>query len=153
MYMKTDPQNKPLAVLVDFDETITKQDIGDQVVTRFAEPGWNVELDRFRMGEINVKEFGDLITNCLRENREVASVKHAPEVAEIRPGFETFLKYCKLHEIHVEVVSSGMSFYVDEFSTSSGWAIFLGHARLSTTTRTATESLSCLQEFATVGQP
>jgi len=42
--MTTDPQNKPLVVLVDFDGTITNQDVGDQVVIKFSEPGWKEAL-------------------------------------------------------------------------------------------------------------
>ena len=46
----------PLAILVDFDGTITTRDIGDQIVINFAEPGWEKAMDRFRVGELNVRE-------------------------------------------------------------------------------------------------
>ena len=51
-----DANNQPLAVLIDFDGTITTRDIGDQVVINFAEPGWDAALDRYRAGEMNVRE-------------------------------------------------------------------------------------------------
>ena len=44
------PEDQPLAVLVDFDGTITTRDIGDQVVINFADPGWEGALDRYRAG-------------------------------------------------------------------------------------------------------
>ena len=54
--MIPDPQIKPLAVLVDFDGTITTRDIGDLVVEKFADPGWESLMDLYRAGEINVRE-------------------------------------------------------------------------------------------------
>ncbi len=51
----SDHQNKPLAVLVDSYGTITKRDIGDQVVIKFAEPSWKEALDRYRTGEMSVE--------------------------------------------------------------------------------------------------
>lgn len=51
--MTPDHQNKPLALLVYFDETITTRDIGDLVVKEFAEPGWESLMDLYRAGEIS----------------------------------------------------------------------------------------------------
>jgi 2-hydroxy-3-keto-5-methylthiopentenyl-1-phosphate phosphatase len=48
-----DHQNKPLALLVYFDGTITTRDIGDLVVKEFAEPGWESLMDLYRAGEIS----------------------------------------------------------------------------------------------------
>ena len=51
--MTPDHQNKPLALLVYFDGTITTRDIGDLVVKEFAEPGWESLMDLYRAGEIS----------------------------------------------------------------------------------------------------
>ena len=56
--MTSDRENKPLAVLVDFDGTITTVDIGDQVVIKFAEPGWENALLKFKAGEIRTTGSG-----------------------------------------------------------------------------------------------
>ena len=72
--MISDPQNKPLAVLVDFDGTITTRDMGDLVVEEFAEPGWESLIDLYRAGEINVREIWTREMNLLREDREAEAV-------------------------------------------------------------------------------
>jgi 2,3-diketo-5-methylthio-1-phosphopentane phosphatase len=117
-----DHQNKSLAVLVDFDGTITRRDIGDQVVINFAEPGWEDALDRFRAGEMNSKDFWAYEMSLLRKDREDAAVEHSLSIAELRSGFANFLDYCKTHDIPVEVASSGMNFYVDAILDKFGMA-------------------------------
>jgi 2,3-diketo-5-methylthio-1-phosphopentane phosphatase len=106
-------KNKPLVVLVDFDGTITTQDIGDKVVEKFAEPGWRSALEWFRSGEISARGFWAHVTGFLREDREAAAVAHSLSIAEIRPSFGELLSYCESQNIPVEVVSSGIHFYVD----------------------------------------
>jgi 2-hydroxy-3-keto-5-methylthiopentenyl-1-phosphate phosphatase len=119
--MTTDPQNKPLVVLVDFDGTITNQDVGDQVVIKFAEPGWKEALYKLRSGEMNVKELWAYETTLLRKDREKAAVEHSLNTAEIREGFAELIRYCKSENIPVEVCSSGMSFYVDAILEKHGF--------------------------------
>ena len=82
--MTSDRRKKPLAVLVDFDGTITTADIGDQVVIKFAEPGWENALLRFKAGEINVRELWSYEISLLRKNRESEAVTYSVNSAEIR---------------------------------------------------------------------
>jgi 2-hydroxy-3-keto-5-methylthiopentenyl-1-phosphate phosphatase len=119
--MTTNPQNKPLVVLIDFDGTITNHDIGDQVVIKFAEPGWKEALDKLRSGEMNVKELWAYEMTLLREDREEASVEFSLNAAEIREGFADLVDYCKSNGIPVEVCSSGMGFYVDAILEKHGF--------------------------------
>ena len=111
--MTSDRRKKPLAVLVDFDGTITTADIGDQVVIKFAEPGWENALLRFKAGEINVRELWSYEISLLRKNRESEAVTYSVNSAEIRKGFREFVEYCYAQKIKIEVASSGMNFYVD----------------------------------------
>lgn len=106
-------ENQRLAVLVDFDGTITIRDVGDQVVMNFAEPGWDRALDRYRAGEMNVRELWSYEIGLLRREREAEAVAHSIGIAEIREGFGEFVEYCRSRGVPVEVASSGMHFYVD----------------------------------------
>jgi len=119
--MIPDPQNKPLAVLVDFDGTITTRDMGDLVVEEFAEPGWESLLDLYRAGEINVREIWAREMNLLREEREAEAVERCLEVAEFRAGFSELIDYCNSNDIPVEVASSGLDFYVDAILAANGF--------------------------------
>ena len=119
--MTSDHQNKPLAVLVDFDGTITTRDIGDLVVEEFAEPGWESLMDLYRAGEINVREIWVREMKLLREDREAAAVKRCLEVAEIREGFGDLVDYCDSNGIPIEVASSGLDFYIDAILAANGF--------------------------------
>ncbi len=124
--MKLDPEtntlkNQPLAVLLDFDGTITTKDIGDQVVINFAEPGWAEALDRYRAGELNVRDLWSFEIGLLRKEREAEAVAHSIGMAEVREGFGELIEHCKSHRVLVEVVSSGMNFYVDAILDSHGF--------------------------------
>jgi len=119
--MIPDPQNKPLAVLVDFDGTITTQDIGDLVVEEFADPGWESLMDLYRAGEINVSEIWEREMKLLRKDREAETVARCLDVAEIRDGFSELVDYCNSNGIPIEVASSGLDFYVDAILEANGF--------------------------------
>jgi 2-hydroxy-3-keto-5-methylthiopentenyl-1-phosphate phosphatase len=114
-------KNKPLAVLVDFDGTITVRDVGDEVIEKFAEPGWNEALDRYRAGKLNVRELWAYDIGLLRKDREKAAVEHSVNFAQIRDGFSELVQYCKSRDIPIKVVSSGMHFYVDAILAAHGF--------------------------------
>jgi 2,3-diketo-5-methylthio-1-phosphopentane phosphatase len=119
--MTSDRRKKPLAVLVDFDGTITTVDIGDQVVIKFAEPGWENALLKFKAGEINVRELWSYEISLLRKKRESEAVTYCVNSAKIRQGFREFVEYCYAQEIKIEVASSGMNFYVDSILEANGF--------------------------------
>jgi 2-hydroxy-3-keto-5-methylthiopentenyl-1-phosphate phosphatase len=119
--MIPDLKNKPLAVLVDFDGTITTRDMGDLVVEEFAEPGWESLIDLYRAGEINVREIWAREMKLLREDREAEAVERCLDVAEIREGFGNLVNYCKSNGISIEVASSGLDFYVDAILAANGF--------------------------------
>ncbi|MDP6666547.1 MAG: MtnX-like HAD-IB family phosphatase [Dehalococcoidia bacterium] len=110
-----------MAVLIDFDGTITTRDIGDQVVINFAEPGWDAALDRYRAGEMNVRELWSHEIGLLREEREAEAVAQSVDWATIREGFGELVEFCRSREIPVEVASSGMHFYVDAILEVNGF--------------------------------
>jgi 2-hydroxy-3-keto-5-methylthiopentenyl-1-phosphate phosphatase len=116
------PDNLPLAVLVDFDGTITTRDIGDQVVIKFAEPGWAEALDRYRAGELNVRELWSYETGLLRKEREPEAVAFSLEFAEIRDGFTRLVEHCKSNGIPIEIASSGFHLYVDAILDMYGFS-------------------------------
>ena len=124
--MTLQPENTPftnrqLAVLVDFDGTITKRDIGDQVVMNFANPGWEDALLKYRAGELNVRELWSFEIGLLRKEREAAAIAHSNDIAEIREGFSELVDYCQTHKIPIEIASSGMHFYVDAILQANGF--------------------------------
>lgn len=119
--MNSRTQNMPLAVLVDFDGTITTRDIGDQVVIKFAEPGWEGLMDLYRAGELNVQELWEQEMRLLRKEREAETVAHCLDIAKIREGFGELVSYCYANDVPIEVASSGIHFYVDAILEKHGF--------------------------------
>lgn len=92
-------------VFVDFDGTIATCDVTDFLLDRFASPEWHeIEAD-WQAGRIGSRE-------CLA--RQVALMRATPEeidgaIAEIEidPGFTTFVRECRAHDIATTIVSDG----------------------------------------------
>ena len=83
-----------LAVLSDFDGTITLNDTFENVAEKFAEGDWRAVDDQYVKGEMTLEE-------CLR--REGAMVRASKSqilheldrVTKFRPGFDNLAEYCK----------------------------------------------------------
>jgi len=104
-------QRLKIAVLCDFDGTITQKDVGNEIVRHFAINDSYEEIEeRWRRDEISSQE-------CLRGqfNLVTASKDEIMKFVmgmEIDPKFPAFLNFCQAHDIPVSVVSDGSGFYI-----------------------------------------
>lgn len=112
--------NQPLSVIVDFDGTITLEDIGAIVIKTFGRDGWRAADEAWKRGEISLRELWAAEVNHLRAEDHEAIRKWAAEVAEIRPGFHELVNYCRQNDIPVEIASSGIRFYIDAVLEAAG---------------------------------
>ena len=102
-------ENK-LAVICDFDGTITSIDVGHQVYSRFGDERWREINQRWRRGEISSKD-------CLigeysfidADEQEV--MEHVLEM-EIDTGFIDLVKTCKNNDVPIAIASDGFDFYI-----------------------------------------
>ena len=111
--MRNVNKNMKLALVLDFDGTITTKDIGVEIIKKYAGPDWEVGLRRWRTGEFNQQqlmewEFARLPSERLPEMREFAL-----QEAIVRPGLNALLELCRSNDVPVEVVSNGMMFYIE----------------------------------------
>lgn len=111
---------KPVAVLIDFDGTITMKDIGDVIIEDFGRDGWQEASAAFDRREISLRELWAIEIAHLREEDHEAMRQRAVDVAKIRPGFQEFVAYCGSNDISVEVASSGIRFYIDAVLENAG---------------------------------
>lgn len=103
---------RPLTLIVDFDGTITTEDIGAALCDRFA-PGVLERVDRrWHAGEIS---FGEAYRLACLELRapQAALVAHALEVSRVRPGFADFVDACRAGGAELVVASAGLDLYVE----------------------------------------
>ncbi len=98
-----------IAVLSDFDGTITKEDVAELLLQEFAGDAWR-EIERLheRIGtrETLRREFA-----LVRATKEEV-LAAAERLARLDPTFPPFLAFCRGRDIHVEIVSEGFDAYL-----------------------------------------
>lgn len=108
------------AVLTDFDGTITRRDVAEQILEAFAPPSWWEIEELHRERRIGTRE---------SMARQFALVRARPEEllafvdahASLDETFLDFIAYCERHEVRLEIVSEGLDFYVGHLL--SAWGI------------------------------
>ncbi|WP_213877580.1 MtnX-like HAD-IB family phosphatase [Pseudomonas sp. dw_358] len=93
-------------IVCDFDGTITRSDVIDNILQRFADPAWEVVEEQWLAGEIGSRE-------CL--SRQLSMVKATPaqlleyfDSVEIDPAFPDFVDLVRERGASLEVVSDGI---------------------------------------------
>lgn len=103
-----------LAVLCDFDGTVTTVDTAEWILTKFSQVDWQ-KLDRqFEKGKITLEE-------CL--NKEFSSVNASKElilkelrtIVTFRPNFKKLCEFCKRNDIPFVIASAGLDFVIEYF--------------------------------------
>jgi len=103
-----------LAVLCDFDGTVTIIDTAEFVLARFAKGDFQVFNKLFEKGEITLE-------NCLNKQFAMVKVSEKEIIDELdrkvvfRPNFRELAETCKQHEIPLVIVSAGLDFVIEHF--------------------------------------
>ncbi len=100
-----------VAVLSDFDGTITTSDVAEAILARFAPPEWWAIEELHRARKLGTRE---------TMARQFALLHGSPgpwidfvrAEARMDPAFPAFLRFCRERGIIVEIVSEGLDFYV-----------------------------------------
>jgi len=100
------------AYLVDFDGTITSGDISSALAAFYGGQAYLEIENRYRRREITIRQWLQSIAKLLPADMEVL-ISKALEWAEIRPGFQLFLKKAREQNSPVVVASDGFGFYIE----------------------------------------
>lgn len=103
----------PWAIVCDFDGTATTEDIGDQVVLRFAAEGhYEAQEALYRAGAFPFSGLLKRIFEGIEAGPgEVAAF--ARQVAVFRDGFERFAEACRREDRPFVVCSAGLDAYIE----------------------------------------
>jgi 2,3-diketo-5-methylthio-1-phosphopentane phosphatase len=102
----------PVKIYVDFDGTISKSDIINFLLERYADPVW-LQLDKDYIEEkISSSE-------CL--TKQIALLEKLPDekilesakMVGIDETFKDFCRFCESKNIDIEIVSDGLDIYID----------------------------------------
>lgn len=105
----------PLAILSDFDFTISAVDVGDLITDTFCPPSPEV-LARIARGEAGSRLYW--LDSMARVEREQA-VALASQV-EIDPGFHDLVAWAAIQAVPLAVVSDGFTFYIERILGREG---------------------------------
>jgi HAD superfamily phosphoserine phosphatase-like hydrolase len=100
-----------LAVLSDFDGTVTLNDTFENVLEKFAQGDWRAVDDQYVKGEITLEE-------CLRRQGGMVTASkpqildELDRVTKFRPGFDNLAEYCKTNCYPLVLVSAGLDFVI-----------------------------------------
>jgi len=109
-----------LAILSDFDGTVTLNDTFENVLEKFAQGDWRAVDDQYAKGEITLEE-------CLRRQGAMVRASRSKildelnEVTKFRPGFDSLIDYCKTNRYPLVLVSAGLDFVIKHFLERKKW--------------------------------
>ncbi len=100
------------AYLVDFDGTITTQDLSSALAAYYGGSEYMKIEEQYRKRSIPIKEWLRRIAFHMPADMELLLTK-ALQLAVIRPGFESFLEFAESEGSPVVIASDGFGFYIE----------------------------------------
>ena len=107
------------AVLTDFDDTAAAQNVAELLLNQFGDPGWRDVRQRFRDGQINLKEYQEITFRNIRADRATMQA-YVKDHANLRPYFRDLWGFCQTNNIPMAVVSQGLDFYIEAVLERAG---------------------------------
>ena len=100
-----------LAVISDFDDTATQQNVAGLLLERFGGLGTKMIRQQHKAGEITVREYQERAFWSTTA-RISEMYKFAAENAALRPGFSEAAAIALSTGTQVQIVSAGLEFYI-----------------------------------------
>ncbi|MCD6163111.1 MAG: MtnX-like HAD-IB family phosphatase [candidate division Zixibacteria bacterium] len=100
-------------VFVDFDGTITINDVGHDFFEKFAFGKASDIVSKYRQGEISAVECLQKECDIYNENPASAyEVKQFVDSQKLTDGFIEFEEFCRSRQIRLTILSAGFDFYI-----------------------------------------
>lgn len=115
-------------VLCDFDGTISRKDVTDSLLEKFANPEWEEIEDMWQEGLISSKECMARQYGLVEASEE--ELGRFLDKTPIDPHFPRFVELCRDKGFDLHVVSDGFDFYIDRILSRhgiSGLDIYANH--------------------------
>jgi HAD superfamily phosphoserine phosphatase-like hydrolase len=104
------PGQPPLAILVDYDGTIARTDVSDEIMRPFVTAEWGDLGRRYDDGLIGSRWLMEWEAGLIRAERDELAAIAAAQPHD--PGFAPFARRAQAAEIPIEVVSDGFGFFI-----------------------------------------
>jgi len=122
-----------IALQIDFDGTVTVEDVSFLLLDTYVGAGWRKYLDEYSSGDITVGAFNKKVFGMMKADRKTMTdfVLSSPH-AKVRPGFKQLVDYSKNQGYKTIIVSNGLSFYIEALLKSQGVKALEVHAAENT---------------------
>lgn len=105
-------------IFVDFDGTITVQDVGNLFLSKFGNEEQALKfVAKWKRGELSGRDLTLKEAEYVRVSKD-AALKYV-EGFEIDLTFKDFVSYCKTNSIELTVLSDGLDFYIERIFESN----------------------------------
>ena len=133
----------PPTLVVDFDGTLARVDIGDALCDTFADPNWRLAAEAWRRGDLSLPDAQRIMWSTVRVSREELLAR-AMEVGELREGADALFEAAERGLIRLVIASGGFGLYIEAL---------LGEARLKLLSAAYYNHLECARDGARVSFP
>jgi 2-hydroxy-3-keto-5-methylthiopentenyl-1-phosphate phosphatase len=109
------------AVQIDFDGTVTVEDVSFLLLDTYVGSVWREHLKEYSSGKIPVGAFNKKVFGMMKADRKtMTEMVLSSERVKIRPGFRECLEYCAAKGCKIVIVSNGLLFYIEAILKSLG---------------------------------
>ncbi len=108
-----------IAVLCDFDDTITQENVAHLILDRFGDGSWREVRRRYLEGSIPPQEYFERQFTLVRATRSEMQ-GYVREKGHIRDGFPALARYCRQRGVELAVITLGLDFYVQALLEQQG---------------------------------
>ncbi|MGD0795567.1 MAG: HAD-IB family phosphatase, partial [Dehalococcoidales bacterium] len=101
------------AVQIDFDGTVTMEDVSFLLLDTYVGNEWREYLKEYTSGKIPVGTFNKKVFGMMKADRKtMTDLVLTSERVKIRPGFRELLEFCAGKGYKIVIVSNGLLFYI-----------------------------------------
>jgi len=113
-------EDKVFKIFVDFDGTISQQDIGEEMFLKFgdAEEAQRI-IERWIKNEITSVDTWQLLCATVRDF-DADKFDDFLSKIEIDATFKSFVKYCDANNFEITILSDGLDYYIERFLEREG---------------------------------
>jgi 2-hydroxy-3-keto-5-methylthiopentenyl-1-phosphate phosphatase len=105
--------DKKVAVQLDFDGTVTEEDVSFLLLDTYIGSVWREYLKDYTSGKIQVGTFNRRVFGMMKaDRRTMTELVLSSERVKIRPGFKELIDYCSRKGYRAVIVSNGLEFYI-----------------------------------------
>lgn len=113
-------KEKVFKIFIDFDGTITKEDVGEAIFRKFGdEKSVNEIVDKLLQDKISSRQCWDELCGLIK-NPVQTKLDDFIDSLEIDPTFVTFVKFCNENKFDFIVLSDGFDYYIERLFKKAG---------------------------------